>query len=397
MQRNTRSVKHVARLMLLCVFMLCGSSAAVRAASMFGRVIDVSSGDLLTIVNLNRPVRVKLIGVDAPEMDQAFGDAAKKHLSDLIRDQGVVVEYSGIAADNSVAGRVLLKEADIGAQMIRDGAAWFDSNNLSRLSETDREIYQQAEQAARSERRGLWQAENPTAPWEFVKARALRKDTRASLKTVASAPAQKSTGERRDSELNNLTLMTRGTAPMMSANEKDFAWAEGLPSKGGWYRFRPEGEDFSALVPENGKQYDAHVPFDGEAGNVTLYVGRDGWSTYMVQWLEAGTRGETHQAALNEGMTGFALGVTSRFGPYTSSSCRPKNQTYMSISGLPGVEFELASCILTGRVRIVTKLVNGKRRMYVLGALFFNEDQNVTRFLNSLAVDAAPPAKTRKR
>src|SRR5215213_564148 len=148
-------------------------SAEVRASSLFGRVIEVNSGDVITVFNLNRPVRVKLLGLDAPEMDQAFGDVAKKHLSDLIYDKSVLIEYSGISADGSLAGRVLLNSTDIGAQMIRDGAAWFDPNNLSRLSETDREVYRQSEQAARSERRGLWEAENPTAPWEFVRARSV--------------------------------------------------------------------------------------------------------------------------------------------------------------------------------------------------------------------------------
>ena len=64
----------------------------------------------------------------------------------------------------------MLDNTDIGAQMIRDGAAWFDASNQGRLSGADREIYQQSEQAARSERRGLWQAEAPVAPWEFVRA-----------------------------------------------------------------------------------------------------------------------------------------------------------------------------------------------------------------------------------
>ena len=41
-------------------------------------------------------------------------------------DKSVLVEYSGIAADSSLTGRVLLNNTDIGAQMIRDGAAWFD-------------------------------------------------------------------------------------------------------------------------------------------------------------------------------------------------------------------------------------------------------------------------------
>ena len=65
---------------LFCVRSCC----TVNAASLFGKVIEVNSGDVITIFNLNRPVRVKLLGVDAPEMDQAFGDVAKKHLSDLV-------------------------------------------------------------------------------------------------------------------------------------------------------------------------------------------------------------------------------------------------------------------------------------------------------------------------
>src|SRR5215211_6400181 len=142
-------------------------SSQVQASSLFGKVIDVSSGDVITVFNLNRPVRVKLLGVDAPEMDQAFGDVAKKHLADLVYDKSVLVEYAGIAGDHSLNGRVLLEGADVCAQMIRDGAAWVDPSTEHRLSATDREVYAQSEVAARNERRGLWQQEDPIAPWEF--------------------------------------------------------------------------------------------------------------------------------------------------------------------------------------------------------------------------------------
>ena len=39
-------------------------------ASLTGKVIEVNDGDELTIFNLNRPVRIRLIGIDAPEQDQ---------------------------------------------------------------------------------------------------------------------------------------------------------------------------------------------------------------------------------------------------------------------------------------------------------------------------------------
>ena len=112
------------RYILALGIIVCGFVSA-DAASLFGKVVAVNSGDVITIYNLNRPVRVKLMGVDAPEMDQAFGEVAKKHLADLVFEKSVVVEYAGIASDSSLTGRVLLNDADIGAQMIRDGAAWF--------------------------------------------------------------------------------------------------------------------------------------------------------------------------------------------------------------------------------------------------------------------------------
>src|SRR6185436_20017335 len=95
------------------------------ASSLTGKVIEVNDGDEITVSNLNRPVRIKLLAIDAPEKDQAFGAAAKQHLFDLVYDKFVTVEYSGIGEHSSLLGRVvlILNNSDICAQMIRDGAA----------------------------------------------------------------------------------------------------------------------------------------------------------------------------------------------------------------------------------------------------------------------------------
>src|SRR6476619_3246584 len=98
-RKGTRSTKKLLRpfvpFVFLCAF-LC--TPAVNASSLFGKVIEVNSGDVITIFNLNRPVRVKLMGVDAPEMDQSFGDVARKHLGDLVFEKSVLVEYAGIGS-----------------------------------------------------------------------------------------------------------------------------------------------------------------------------------------------------------------------------------------------------------------------------------------------------------
>ena len=156
------------------------SASAINAASLYGKVIEINDGDAITVFNLNRPVRVRLMGIDAPEKNQLYGDVAKQHLTDLIFEKFVTVEYSGLSPDGSLIGRVLLNDIDIGAQMIRDGVAWYDPNYKSRLTETELDTYYQSEQAARTEKRGLWHADRPMAPWEFVKNLAIGRSVPAS-------------------------------------------------------------------------------------------------------------------------------------------------------------------------------------------------------------------------
>jgi endonuclease YncB( thermonuclease family) len=373
-------------------------SADVQAASLFGKVIEVNSGDVLTISNLNRPVRVKLLGVDAPEMNQAFGDVAKKHLADLILDKSVLVEYSGIASDSSLTGRVLLNDADVGAQMIRDGAAWFDTNT-NRLSGTDRDVYQQSEQAARNERRGLWQQENPVAPWEFVREEALRRNPVASLKSIA--PEAQPAPKRPVAELTNFTLMTAGiaAAPPAPVAGPEMALPAAGPSRGNWRWLRTAGANFSALVPENGKLTEAPMP-EGESH---FFIGRDGSSVYVVSWVTAPSMGETDKDAIPTTLEVFlrAVGIfhlgTKSVGPPMTFVCELQNETSISQGGYTGSEYDLRSCTVPARARVFTRMAGDQRQMYIAVVFYAEEDENVSRFIKSFTISAAQKSKSRSR
>ena len=381
---------------------ICLIPLDVQAASLFGKVIEVNSGDVLTIFNLNRPVRVKLLGVDAPEMNQAFGDVAKKHLAHLVLDKSVLVEYSGIAGDSSLQGRVLLNNSDIGAQMIRDGAAWFDTNT-NRLSVTEREVYQQSEQAARNERRGLWQEENPIAPWEFVKAAALQRTPVASATPIM--PEAKATPKRPVSELNNLTLMAANIAAApppaaSSATNPSMELAAPGPTSDNWRWLRPGGANFSALVPEDGKLTSVPVP-DGMSH---VYVGRDGWSVYVITWVAAPSLGETDKDAISVSLDGFLKGVgrgfqigAERIGRPQSFQCDLENEKNISQSGYTGSEFELSSCTVPARARVFTRIVDDQRQMYLAVVFYREENENVTRFIKSFTVGSSQKARSRTR
>jgi endonuclease YncB( thermonuclease family) len=384
------------RYFVLAFLLLTLLSINVEASTLFGRVIEVNDGDVLTVFNLNRPVRIKLVGVDAPEAAQAFGEVARKHLSDLVYDKSVLVEYWGISADSSLVGRVLLGETDIGAQMIRDGAAWFDASNQGNLSVGDREMYQQSQQAARNERRGLWQASEPVAPWEFVRAQALKRNPAASLNSVF--PAAKAKPNRPTPELTNLTLIASRLAsssspsgPTSSANDSDSSWAASSAPKN-WQPYKPSGESFSALVPDDGMKKVLPVAFGDQMVDINVYAARDGWAIYALMWITGPSYGEADRVAIQSTVQGFLRGFADGYQRRNNSefACEMQGERRFSAGGFSATEYDLPSCTIPAKVRAYTRVVGGDRQMYV-GAVFYSqeEDANVARFMRSFNVTTA--------
>ena len=382
-QRSTKSTNallaHLVRFVLFCAFMSV-SAVSGHAASLYGKVIEVNSGDVITIFNLNRPVRVKLLGVAAPGMGQVFGDVAKKHLSDLVFDKGVLVHYAGIGADSSLTGRVLLNDADIGAQMIRDGAAWFDVNTGDRLAATDREVYQQSEKAARSERRGLWEQANPVAPWEFVKAEALRMHPVESLKAKEAAPKVKPAGS--GSELTNFALMTRDVKPAApSAPFASSALSEGEIVQNSEL---PSGLPFTAFAPRGGMRLTKSAMFGTDLVKTNGYVVAEGGNGYSIVWLTAPTHGEDDKTAMDQMVFNDLMTVGRGGDP--QAQCAPQNEQDVSASGYWGREVDLSACPIPVRVRVFTKATGDRREVYVAMVSIRNDDANVKRFLKTFTI-----------
>jgi endonuclease YncB( thermonuclease family) len=396
-QQSTRGTNALlAHLVCLVLFAFVSvAGVTVRAATLYGKVIEVNSGDVITISNLNRPVRIKLLGVDAPEMNQAFGDVAKKHLSDLVFDKGVLVNYSGISSDSSLTGRVLLNDADIGAQMIRDGAAWFDPNTGDRLATTDREVYQQSELAARSEHRGLWQDANPTAPWEFVKAERLRKYAVVPAKTnepnEPGLTKVKRSGS--GSELNNISLMSLNVkaAPSPSSlsvpSDLDIHEADELPA----------GLPFTAFPPRKGMLMSKSLSIGGEIVKTNGYVAGEGGNGYSVMWFTAPAHGEDDKMAMDQLVFNDLSAVTG--GAYTggdaAARCNPQSETDISSKGYWGREIDMSQCQIPTRLRVFTRATGDRREVYLAMVSLRNDDANVARFLKTFTVGHKAP-KTQK-
>jgi endonuclease YncB( thermonuclease family) len=394
-QKNTRGTNALLT-QLVCLVLFCAfvslTGVTANAASLYGKVIEVNSGDVITISNLNRPVRVRLLGVDAPEINQSFGDVAQKHLYDLVFDKGVLVNYSGIGADKSLTGKVLLNDADIGAQMIRDGAAWFDVNSGDRLAEMDRDIYQQSEQAARSEHRGLWQQANPVAPWEFVKAESLRLHPVASLKTNEPQGRIKPSGMA--GELTNFSLMSRNVqaaepvTPFSAEVKREMIDGAHLPA----------GLPVIANPPPNGTQVVKSMVFGSETVKTNQYIAWEGRNVYSVAWFTATTYGEDDRMALDQFIFNeFKAGVAGAFtGGDPNARCNPQSEKDVSANGYFGLELDLSLCPIPTRIRAFTKATGDRREVYFAAVTFHEEDANVTRFIKTFTISHKKAQKTQK-
>jgi endonuclease YncB( thermonuclease family) len=377
-------------LIVIGSFFLC--TQELKAATLYGKVTEINDGDAITVICMKRPLRIQLLGIDAPEQAQPFGDVAKRHLSDLILDRLVVVEYAGIGANGRINGRVLLDGADIGAQMIRDGAAWVDESNENRLSALDREIYEASEKAARDEKRGLWQELTPVAPWQFVKDQSLRRSSTVSG-NVPKSLKQLSSERLPAGQLDNLTLMmpNLGTASASTGGGRLTLTSLG-PERQQWARFKVKGQHFSAFLPSEGKHDSQTVTIGDELYEFNFYASRNNQSAYMIIWLTLPTKGETDAMVLDQ-MGAFLR--SAKDGP----GCQARSTRIAAVGGYSGREFELSGCSTNIAGRAFTKLIGNKRQLYwgFTGPLANGgavEETDLRNFLKSFTVSAAANATT---
>jgi endonuclease YncB( thermonuclease family)/thiol-disulfide isomerase/thioredoxin len=170
-----------------------------------GVVSEVRDGRSIVVTSGGRKLVVMLKGVDAPELKQEFGEVSKEYLASLILDKSVEIDFSQFSTDH-VVGKVFCNQLDIGLQVIRDGAAWFDKASGYSLSEAERIVYADAQQAARNELRGLWRDGSPMPPWEWRRAEIWRSARRETV-------TRKSNGDGR-SGLQSEDILFSGRRPV---------------------------------------------------------------------------------------------------------------------------------------------------------------------------------------
>jgi micrococcal nuclease len=160
----SRSLFRAAAILLAVCAALGGVTLALVTAAapqtrFTGRVIGVTDGDTISVLTGGRAVKVRLEGIDCPELEQPYGRVAKQFTSD--RAFGRLVDVTGTTTDRygRLIGRVVVNGEDLSLTLIAAGLAWHYTEYSS-----DRQLAA-AEQAARRAHAGLWSQRDPVPPW----------------------------------------------------------------------------------------------------------------------------------------------------------------------------------------------------------------------------------------
>ena len=129
-----------------------------------GQVVHVADGDTITVTRNGERVRVRLYGIDTPEMSQYYGQNAKEFASAQVMDKTVRVKEMDIDRYGRVVGLVYVGDVVLNRHLVKYGYAWV----YDRYCKSDFcAEWKALEAQARKDRRGLWKNPNVIAPWEY--------------------------------------------------------------------------------------------------------------------------------------------------------------------------------------------------------------------------------------
>jgi len=123
--------------------------------------VGVADGDTLTVLQGKRQIKLRLEGIDCPELHQSFGTRARQFTSSLVFGRKVTVSAQYLDRIGRTVSRVSVNGKDVSLALVEAGLAW----HYRRYSSDP--LLAKAEEQARRLKKGLWSDPRPVPPWEW--------------------------------------------------------------------------------------------------------------------------------------------------------------------------------------------------------------------------------------
>ena len=371
---------------LLSVFLLLSFVAVARGATLQAKVTEVQSGNAIVVSNINRPLKVRLKGIAPPEAGQPFSDAAREHLKALVMDKAVFVEYTDLSG-GYLEAKVLLNGVDIGAQMLRDGVAWYDHSVNYGLSDPDRNLYAQCEEVARNEKRGLWREQNPVAPWQYRRAQLAKLENIPGESTMP-APVPK-TRPAKSSSLSNDDLLgsVLGGAPAAGGLGLTPIFKSGTADA--WLKFYSPQDHFSVVLPGNAVEASYTGADENGPGSFHIVVGGNRNGLYMAMRGKGGLLRDADSDLTDRAVKTFIGGMNDHATAHGEFDriLQVKPGRVVRLNKIFGKQYTLESQAFSGSVRVFTRRLNNEQEIFMVFAVTVpGSEVLATRFINSFTI-----------
>ena len=166
----------ILNLLLLFIF-LYGTAIS---GQLSGKVVGISDGDTITVLQSGQQFQIRLYGVDCPESPQAFGRKAKELTSSMAFGKYVEVTVLDVDGYGRSVGVVHVGATTINEALLKNGYAWLYTKYCDQSFCGQ---WKELEKQAASKRIGLWTDKDPMPPWEW------RKNQREGQKATTAAAA----------------------------------------------------------------------------------------------------------------------------------------------------------------------------------------------------------------
>lgn len=142
-------------------FLVISLALALAMPAFAYKVVGVPDGNTLTLLIDEKPARIRLANVDAPDKSQPFGATSRKSLSDLCLGKEASYKEQDIDRHGNTVAVVTCDRIEANRAQIERGMAWVDPKYNKDLTLPGLEAM------ARRDRKGLWVDAEPMPPWAF--------------------------------------------------------------------------------------------------------------------------------------------------------------------------------------------------------------------------------------
>jgi endonuclease YncB( thermonuclease family) len=125
------------------------------------KVVRVYDGDSITAKTGEKKIKVRLVGIDAPEksrkkheLGQPFSQKATEYLASLVLNKTITIKEYGTDRYGRILGLVFINGTNVNLEMVKTGLA--EVYRGRHAKGFDPKIYQDAEAEAVKEKRGMW-------------------------------------------------------------------------------------------------------------------------------------------------------------------------------------------------------------------------------------------------